>query len=318
MDKLVSTLKLLADNTRLNILGLLAQAPRTGDELAALLDIQPSTVSHHLTRMQKAGLVSATAEQYYHTYILEPQTLREIGAQLTMTHLAQRVRDSDIVNADAYRQQTLARWVENDRLHGLPTQIKQRRVVLEWLAAKFEPDLRYGPQQRDDVLNRWCSWRDPRAIDITAVERALVEEKLLTRTRDGRWGWRADSPLAQTAQGEGGAWDPEVLPAAATADLHIPFVVSPLMVLIRIAMRIKANQPLPIAEIEAMIQVNSKDANPNAPQLRTDMLAEGLLEMNAQGLYVRPTLTTEHPAMQKLRAEAIARNESTPNHDQTI
>jgi len=121
MDNLLSTLKLLADGTRLNILGLLAQTPRTGDELAALLDIKPSTVSHHLTRMQKAGLVSAKAEQYYHTYSLEPQRLHQVGAMLTMTHLAERAHQSDIVDSDAYRQQILARWIEDDRLHGLPT-----------------------------------------------------------------------------------------------------------------------------------------------------------------------------------------------------
>ncbi|MEZ4663792.1 MAG: metalloregulator ArsR/SmtB family transcription factor [Caldilineaceae bacterium] len=315
MDNLVSTLKLLADNTRLHILGLLAQSPRTGDELAALLDIKPSTVSHHLTRMQKAGLVSATAEQYYHTYTLEPQALREIGSQLTMTHLAERAQESDVVNADAYRQQILARWLENERLHALPTQIKQRRVVLEWLAAKFELDLRYGPQQRDDVLNRWCSWRDPRAIDITAVERALVAEKLLMRTRDGRWGWRADSPLAQAIASEGGAIDPAVLPAADTAELHVPFTVSPLMALVRIAIRIKSNQPLTAAEIDAMILAKSQEVGQDMGQLRADMLAAELLQMNEEGLYVRPMLTNDHPAMQKLRTEAIMRNEEIAGNE---
>ncbi|MCB9151583.1 MAG: metalloregulator ArsR/SmtB family transcription factor [Caldilineaceae bacterium] len=309
MDNLLSTLKLLADNTRLNMLGLLAQTPRTGDELAALLDIKPSTVSHHLTRMQKAGLVSATAEQYYHTYAVEPQALRAISAQLTTTHLAERAQESGIVNADAYRQQVLARWLENDRLHGLPTQIKQRQVVLEWLAAKFEPDLRYGPRQRDDVLNRWCSWRDPRAIDITAVERVLIEAKLLARTRDGRWGWRTDSPLVQAVKSEGGAFDPNVLPEADTANLHVPFVISPLMALVRLAIRIQPNQPLTAAEIDEMIQANSKEPGQDVRQLHTHMLAEGLLHTSPQGLFIRPTLASDHPAMQKLRAEAIAFNQ---------
>ena len=47
MEDISSFLKVMADPTRLNIVGLLAQEPRSGDELAALLDVKPSTISHH-------------------------------------------------------------------------------------------------------------------------------------------------------------------------------------------------------------------------------------------------------------------------------
>ena len=64
-NQLLLLLKEVSVSTRLQILGLLGQMPRSGDELAALLELKPSTVSHHLTRLQKVGLVSLRTEQYY-------------------------------------------------------------------------------------------------------------------------------------------------------------------------------------------------------------------------------------------------------------
>jgi hypothetical protein len=54
--------KALADANRLKIVGSLAQGPRTVEQLAALLNLQSSTVSHRLARLSKAGLVNAQAK----------------------------------------------------------------------------------------------------------------------------------------------------------------------------------------------------------------------------------------------------------------
>ena len=57
-DELVGLFKALADANRLKILGLLSQQPYSGEELAALLKLKPSTVSHHLSKLAEVGLVS--------------------------------------------------------------------------------------------------------------------------------------------------------------------------------------------------------------------------------------------------------------------
>jgi DNA-binding transcriptional ArsR family regulator len=61
-EELVAFFKALADANRLKIVGLLAQRPYSGEELAALLDLKPSTVSHHLSKLAEVGLVSARAQ----------------------------------------------------------------------------------------------------------------------------------------------------------------------------------------------------------------------------------------------------------------
>ena len=56
-EKFVIFFKALADGTRLKIIGLLAQHAYSVEELAALLNLRPSTISHHLSRLAAAGLV---------------------------------------------------------------------------------------------------------------------------------------------------------------------------------------------------------------------------------------------------------------------
>ena len=64
-EELVAFLKVLSDANRLKIIGLLAQQPYSVEELAVLLDLKPASVSHHLSKLSKVGLVSAKAERYY-------------------------------------------------------------------------------------------------------------------------------------------------------------------------------------------------------------------------------------------------------------
>jgi DNA-binding transcriptional ArsR family regulator len=59
-DRLLQTLKALADPTRLRILYYLAQERLTPTELARRLRLRPPTVIHHLNALRLAGLVEIT------------------------------------------------------------------------------------------------------------------------------------------------------------------------------------------------------------------------------------------------------------------
>jgi DNA-binding HxlR family transcriptional regulator len=297
MDTLLPTLKALADATRLKILALLAQSPRSGDELAALLHLQPSTISHHLARLQTVGLVNVTAEQYYHNYALEPAALAQLRDLLTPEQLVAAVQAQDVIDDNAYRAQILDRWLADGRLQGLPTPIKQRVVVLQWLVEKFDNDHRYAPLQVDAVLDRWCRRTQDAQLDLATVARALVAEQLLTRTGDGRWYWRTDSPLAQCTQN----FSPDMLPLAETAPMQVP-AYSSLRELVKLALRIKAKQPQSAAEIDRQL-VNLTDEQ-DLRALRTALVKEGLLVQHAVDQYTRPPIGPDHPATVKLRSEA--------------
>ena len=62
---LVEFFKVLGEPNRLCIVGLLAQRAYTVEQLAAALGVGASTVSHHLARLARAGLVAARSESYY-------------------------------------------------------------------------------------------------------------------------------------------------------------------------------------------------------------------------------------------------------------
>jgi len=62
-DLLMTTLKALADPTRLRILRLLQQEPYSTTELAHQLRLRPPTVIHHLQALRLAGLVQITISE---------------------------------------------------------------------------------------------------------------------------------------------------------------------------------------------------------------------------------------------------------------
>ena len=81
-EQLLTFFKALADANRLKIVGLLSQHPYSVEELAAILNLRPPTVSHHLKVLSEAGMVTARAESYYNFYQLEPGVLEKIASQM--------------------------------------------------------------------------------------------------------------------------------------------------------------------------------------------------------------------------------------------
>ncbi len=81
-NELLAFFKALADANRLKIVGLLARQSYTVEQLADMLGLGASTVSHHLSKLAEAGLVSATARSYYNDYRLETGRLEQMARRL--------------------------------------------------------------------------------------------------------------------------------------------------------------------------------------------------------------------------------------------
>ena len=94
-EELVVFFKALADANRLKMVGLLARQGYSVEELAALLNLRPPTVSHHLSKLAEAGLVTARAEGYYSIYQLNREALeaaaRDLFSKEQMTAAARGV-----------------------------------------------------------------------------------------------------------------------------------------------------------------------------------------------------------------------------------
>jgi hypothetical protein len=79
----------------------------------------------------------------------------------------------------------LRAYLSGGRLRSIPRPGAKRRIVLDYLATRFEPGVRYPEAQVDDVLREYHD-------DFAALRRHLVDEGLLSREGDLYWrsgGW---------------------------------------------------------------------------------------------------------------------------------
>lgn len=81
-EELLRTLGALADDTRLRILKLIAERPRTTQELAPLVGLSRAGLSKSLHRLADAGLVSGRRDGYYVVYSLAEDRLRSTASAL--------------------------------------------------------------------------------------------------------------------------------------------------------------------------------------------------------------------------------------------
>ena len=112
--ELVTFFKALADSNRLKIVGLLAEKSYSVEELAALLQLKPPTVSHHLAKLSEAGLVQSRAESYYSVYQLDKKVLDEKSRSI-FSQESRRGNESLLILRRAWRRNqsglTRAAWI---------------------------------------------------------------------------------------------------------------------------------------------------------------------------------------------------------------
>ncbi|MDF1521817.1 MAG: metalloregulator ArsR/SmtB family transcription factor, partial [Trueperaceae bacterium] len=86
-ERLLGFFKALANETRLRIVGILANREASVGDLADLLEVREPTVSHHLKQLVDVGLVRAEKRGRWTYYELAPAAFRALCAALApFTH----------------------------------------------------------------------------------------------------------------------------------------------------------------------------------------------------------------------------------------
>lgn len=189
-EALLAFFKALSDGTRLKIVGLLAQREYTVEELAAILDLRSSTISHHLSRLSDAGLVSARAESYYNTYRLETDALEQMARRL----LAQETLPAVTANMDlnAYDREVVKNYsLPDGRLKQIPTKQKKFEAILRYVVPAFEQGRRYSEKEVNEILARYNE-------DTAVLRRGLVDYKMMGRENDGTLYWLIEDGLQRS------------------------------------------------------------------------------------------------------------------------
>jgi hypothetical protein len=176
--------KALADESRLKIIGLLAGQSLTVEQMAEMLHLRPSTVSHHLQYLSHAGLVSARAQGYYNIYRLETGVVEKMARRLLQQDtLSSAAAEVDL---DAYDRKVVANFTTPDgRLKTLPAQRKKLEAILRYVLRDFEPGVRYPEKRVNEILAFYHS-------DTATLRRELVDYKLLLREGGGGMYWRPE------------------------------------------------------------------------------------------------------------------------------
>jgi len=180
-EELVAFFKALADANRLKIVGLLARQSYSVEQLAAILNLRPSTVSHHLSKLAEVGLVSARADSYYNIYQLEEATLQKTRLLFSSEDLTTVIEG---VNLEAYDRKVLEDYLlPGGRLKTIPAQRKKLEVVLRYIAQSFETGTRYSEKQVNEILSRYHE-------DTATLRRELVGYGVMKREAGGGEYWR--------------------------------------------------------------------------------------------------------------------------------
>jgi hypothetical protein len=183
--ELVAFFKALADENRLKIIGLLAQQPRSVEEVSSAVGLSMSTTSHHLARLSKVGLVSARAEGHHYIYSLHTDALKEMSQRLLQDEQIRRL--SEPVGEDAYDQKILSGFLDKGgRIKTIPAQEKKLQVILRYVVNAFEPGQRYPEKQVNQILARYHE-------DTAFLRRSLIEYHLMEREGGGGDYWRPAS-----------------------------------------------------------------------------------------------------------------------------
>ena len=177
---LLAFFKVMANESRLRIVGLLAERERSVQELAELLGLKEPTVSHHLASLKALGLVNARAEGVTRWHALRLETLTLLNRGLLDPKGAVSVR-GEATRGETWEAKVVSGYLDSaGRLTAIPASRRKRWIVLKWLAGQFEADRRYREAEVNELLQR-------RHWDCATLRRELIGCGLMARDAGVYW-----------------------------------------------------------------------------------------------------------------------------------
>ena len=175
---LLNFFKVLANESRLKILGILANRECSVEELAALLQLKEPTISHHLAKLKQLSLVNMRPEGNTHLYQLDSEALQSISKEIfTPDNMASLAED---VETEAWESKVLKNYFDGNLLKEIPASRKKRLVILKWLANQFELGVNYPERTVNEIIKRYHP-------DCATLRRELIGYQLMQRENSVYW-----------------------------------------------------------------------------------------------------------------------------------
>lgn len=171
MKEKLTLLKLLADETRLAILGLLLKEDSYVEKIAFELSLTPATICYHLKKMESAGVVKCSRSQFYMIYSLNREIFdRPLGELIK--------KDEETVDAEeAYKKEVIKNFFKYGRLTRIPTQRKKREIVLGEILKQFDFEREYSEKEVNEIILRYHE-------DFCTIRREMIASCMMTRNHE--------------------------------------------------------------------------------------------------------------------------------------
>ena len=169
---LVKVFKALGDEARLSIVRGLAEKDLYAEILAERLSLSPATITHHLKKLEAAGIIKSRKEQYYKMFRLRREVLDE-----NLLGLIQEVSNQkEEKKENLYHKKVVKNFFKNGVLKEIPVQRKKRTIILKHLLQEFTPKRRYKESEVNEIIAKYHE-------DFCTIRREFIAEKLMKRDK---------------------------------------------------------------------------------------------------------------------------------------
>lgn len=183
-DQLLRFFQVFSNESRLKLIGHLANGSRSVRELADLLGLKEPTVSHHLAELKGMDLVDVRAEGTMRIYSLNTRVLEAMSKDIfARPNLAKLARPSELTE----EQRVLRVWVKDGRIVDIPSQEKKKQIVIRWLAGQIDPERRWTEREFSEWLSQFNE-------DYAVLRRYLVDSGYMAREKGIYWRTSANGP----------------------------------------------------------------------------------------------------------------------------
>ena len=171
-------LKALADESRIKILDMVMKDELYVEAISEMLDLKPSTVSHHLKKLMAVGLVVSRKDQYYTLFSVNKELLNRSLLSFISTE-AEEVEKHKRKLED-YNEKVIKSFFKYGKLLSIPVQHKKRLIVLKEIVKSFDYGVVYEESQVNEIIKEFHE-------DFCTIRREMIESHLMKRENNLYW-----------------------------------------------------------------------------------------------------------------------------------
>lgn len=174
MKEKLELLKLLADETRLEILNILLKEDSYVEKIACDMSLTPATICYHLKKMESAGVVNCSRSQFYMIYSLNREIFNKPLYEMIK-------KDEPVIDTEEkYKKEVISHFFKYGRLTQLPTQRKKREIVLLEIAKEFKSGEKYDEKEVNEIIHRFHE-------DHCTIRREMIACGIMAREKETYW-----------------------------------------------------------------------------------------------------------------------------------